>query len=50
MTRTRELVDSVADNIEKEQAVDDAMYAVHGLLSALKYKANAKNMLKELAA
>jgi hypothetical protein len=50
VTRTRELVDSAADNIEEEQAVDDAMYALHGLRSALKYKANAKNMPKELAA
>jgi hypothetical protein len=37
VTRTRELVDSAADNIEEEQAVDDAMYALHGLRSALKY-------------
>ena len=46
VTRTRELIDSAADNIEEEQAVDDAMYALHGLRSTLKYKANAKNMLK----
>ena len=50
VTRTRELVDSAGDNIEEEQAVDDAMYALHALRSALKYRASAKNISQDLAA
>jgi hypothetical protein len=48
--RGRELFDSAGDNIEEEQAVDDAMYALHALRSALKCRANAKNTSEELAA
>jgi hypothetical protein len=48
--RARELFDSAEDNIEEEQAVDDAMYALHALRSALKCRANAKNTSEELAA
>jgi HPt (histidine-containing phosphotransfer) domain-containing protein len=36
VTRARELFHSAEDNIEEEQAVDDAMYALHALRSALK--------------
>jgi hypothetical protein len=50
VTRARELFDSAADNIEEEQSVDDAMYALHALRSALKCRANAKNPSKHLAA
>ena len=35
VTRARELFHSAGDNIEEEQAVDDAMYALHALRSAL---------------
>jgi hypothetical protein len=41
-TRVRELFHSAGDNIEEEQAVDDAVYALHALRSALKYRPNAK--------
>ena len=50
VTRARELFHSADDNIEEEQAVDDAMYALHALRSALKYRANAKNTSEHLAA
>jgi len=50
VTRARELFESAGDNIEEEQAVDDAMYALHALRSALKCRANAKNTSEELAA
>jgi hypothetical protein len=43
VTRARELLDSAGDNIEEEQAVDDAMYALNALRSALKCRANVKN-------
>ena len=43
VTRARELLDSAGDNIEEEQAVDDAMYALNTLRSALKCRANVKN-------
>jgi len=43
VTRARELFDSAGDNVEEEQAVDDAMYALHTLRSALKYRPHAKN-------
>src|SRR5579863_7865470 len=48
--RARDLFGSAGDNIEQEQAVDDAMYALHALRSALKCRANAKNTSEELAA
>jgi hypothetical protein len=48
--RARELFDSAGDNIEEQQAVDDAMYALHALRSAMKCRANAKNTSEELAA
>ena len=50
VTRARELFHSAGDNIEEEQAVDDAMYALHALRSALKCRPNAKNASQELAA
>jgi hypothetical protein len=50
VTRARELFDSAGDNIEEEQAVDDAMYALHALRSTLKCRANAKNTSQGLAA
>jgi hypothetical protein len=48
--RARELFGSAGDNIEEEQAVDDAMYALHALRSALKCRANSKNTSEDLAA
>jgi hypothetical protein len=39
VTRARELFHAAGDNIEEEQAVDDAMYALHALRTALKCKA-----------
>jgi hypothetical protein len=50
VTRARELFHSGGDNIEEEQAVDDAMYALHALRSALKCRANAKTTSEDLAA
>jgi hypothetical protein len=50
VTRAHELFQSAGDNIEEEQAVDDAMYALHALRSALKCRPNAKNASHELAA
>ena len=50
VTRARELFHAAGDNIEEEQAVDDAMYALHALRSALKCRPNAKNACRELAA
>jgi len=50
VARGRELFHSAGDNIEEEQAVDDAMYALHALRSALKFRANAKNTFEDLAA
>jgi hypothetical protein len=35
VVRARELFEAAGDNIEEEQAVDDAMYALHALRSAL---------------
>jgi len=49
MTRARELFHSAGDNIEEEQAVDEAMYALHALRSALKLRPNAKNASQDLA-
>jgi hypothetical protein len=46
----RELFHAAGDNIEEKQAVDDAMYALHALRSALKCRANAKNTFQDLAA
>jgi hypothetical protein len=50
VTRARELFHSAGDNIEEEQAVDDAMYALHALRSALKCRRYSKNASQELAA
>jgi hypothetical protein len=50
VTRARELFYSAEDNIEEEQAVDDAMYALHALRSALKCRPNEKNASQDLAA
>jgi hypothetical protein len=53
VTRAGELFHSAGDNIdniEEEQAVDDAMYALHALRSALKLRPNAKNASQDLAA
>ena len=50
VTRARELFHSAGDNIEEEQAVDDAMYALHALRSALKCRANAQNIPEDIAA
>ncbi len=50
VTRARELFHAAGDNIEEEKAVDDAMYALHALRSALKCRANAKNTSQDLAA
>jgi len=50
VVRARELFHAAGDNIEEEQAVDDAMYALHALRSALKYRPNKKNASQELAA
>lgn len=49
VTRGRELFHAAGDNIAEEQAVDDAMYSLHALRSALKSRANAKNASRELA-
>jgi hypothetical protein len=50
--RARELFHSAGDNIEEEHAhaIDDAMYALHALRSALKYRPYAKNVFQDLAA
>ena len=50
VTRARELFHAAGDNIEEEQAVDDAMYALHALRSALKCRPNEKNTFQDLAA
>lgn len=50
VTRARELFHAEGDNIEEEKAVDDAMYALHALRSALKCRAKAKNTSQDLAA
>jgi hypothetical protein len=50
VTRAHELFHSAGDNIEEEQAVDDAMYAMHALRSALKCRPNPKNASQNLAA
>jgi hypothetical protein len=42
VTRAREMFHAAGDNIEEEQAVDDAMYALQALRSALKCWPNAK--------
>jgi hypothetical protein len=48
--RARELFHSAGDNIEEEQALDDAMYALNALRSALKCRASLKNTSEDLAA
>ena len=50
VTRARELFHLAGDNIEEEKAVNDAMYALHALRSALKCRANAKNISQDQAA
>jgi hypothetical protein len=50
VTRARELFHSPGDNIEEEQAVDDAMYALHALRSALKCRQETTNASPNLAA
>ena len=45
VTRARELFHSPGDNIEEEQAVDDAMYALHALRSALKCRPRREKRL-----
>ena len=50
VTRARELFHSAGDNIEEEQALDDAMYALHAFRSALKCRPNQKNTSQVLAA
>jgi hypothetical protein len=49
VARARELFHSAGDDIEEEQAVDDAMCALHALRSALKCRLNAKNASQNLA-
>ena len=49
VTRARELFHAAGDNIEEEQAVDDAMYALHALRSAWKCRPNAKSDSQVLA-
>jgi hypothetical protein len=46
--RARELFHSAGDNIEEGQAVDDAMFALHALRSALKCRPNAKSVAQDL--
>ena len=48
VTRARELFYSAGDNIEEEQAIDDAMYALHALRSALKCRPDEKNTSRDL--
>jgi hypothetical protein len=50
VTRARELFSLAGDNIEEEQAVDDAMYALHALRSALNCRLKGKNAPQVLAA
>jgi hypothetical protein len=50
VTRARELFHAAGDNIEEEKAVDDAMYALHALRSALKCRASATNTSQDQAA
>jgi hypothetical protein len=50
VTRARELFHSAGDNIEEEQAVDYAMYALHAFRIALKCRLSEKNTAQDLAA
>ena len=50
VARARELFNAPGDNIEEEQALDDAMYALHALRSSLKCRSNAKNPSQDQAA
>ena len=43
VARARELFHSAGDNIEEEQVIDDAMYALHALRSAMKGRPEVKN-------
>jgi hypothetical protein len=49
VTRARELFHAAGDNIEEEQAVDDATYSLHALRSALKCRPNTKNASRDQA-
>ena len=42
VTRARQLFHAPGDNMEEEEAVDDAMYALHALRSALQGRPNTK--------
>jgi hypothetical protein len=46
VTRSRELFDSAGDNVEEEQAADDAMYALHAPSERVEV---AKQMRKTLS-
>jgi hypothetical protein len=48
VTRARELFHAAGDNIEQEQAVDEAMYALHAFRSALKCRSKAKSASQDL--
>lgn len=48
--RACELFYSAGDNIEEEHAIDDAMYALHALRGALKYRPHARNVFQDLTA
>jgi hypothetical protein len=50
VTRARELFHSAGDNIEEEQAIDDTMYTLHALRSALQRRPNAETASLDLAA
>jgi hypothetical protein len=50
VTRAREVFHAEGDNIEEEHAVDDAMYAMHALRSALKYRLKATDASRGLPA
>jgi hypothetical protein len=47
VARARELFDAAGDNIEEEQALDDAMYALQALRSALKHRPKSAGSLTE---
>jgi hypothetical protein len=48
--RARELFDVRGDNAEEEQALDDAMYALHALRSALKNRPHGQGAVQEWVA
>jgi hypothetical protein len=47
VARARELFDTTGDNIEEEQALDDAMYALQALRSALKHRPKSASSFTE---